>query len=222
MLFSDRAGNNERLTFLYDSGKVALLEKVGEIAIAPSAQRHIRLPGIGQQFRGFDRNPYLAAFRSGSFTFLLVNVHLYFGSNSTRSRNRRSLEAYAVGRWADLRRRSANAFTRDIIALGDFNLPMVTPGDPIYDALTRRGLRVPAHSTEIASAIATDNHYDQIAFFPGQTSHEFVTSGVFDFDGALFSHLWRTRGRADFLAYMRYYISDHHILWSQFRTTATA
>ena len=44
MLFSDRAGNNERLTFLYDSGKVALLEKVGEIAIAPSAQRHIRLP----------------------------------------------------------------------------------------------------------------------------------------------------------------------------------
>ena len=148
----------------------------------------------------------------------MVSVHIYFGSNSTISMNRRSLETYAVGRWADLRRRSANAYTRDIIALGDFNLPMAVPGDPIYDALTRRGLQLPQHSTGIGSAIATDNHYDQIAFFPGQTSAEFTgQAGVFDFDGALFSTLWDNRGRDDFMAYMRYYISDHRLLWAEFR-----
>lgn len=64
--------------------------------------------------------------------------------------NRRSLETYAVGRRADFRRRSANAFTRNIIAMGDFNLPKAEEGDPIYDALVRRGLRLPVHSTEMA------------------------------------------------------------------------
>jgi endonuclease/exonuclease/phosphatase family metal-dependent hydrolase len=217
-LFSDYAGNKERLGFLYDSSKVTPLEKVGEVAIPPSDQRYIKLPGTQQKFRGFDRNPYLAAFRSGSFTFVLVNVHLYFGSDSKISMNRRSLEAYAVARWADLRRTSENAYTRVIIVLGDFNLPKVEPGDPIYEALTKRGLHLPEHSTEIGSSISTDSHYDQIAFFPGQTQIEFTgESGVFDFDGALFAKLWETRGREDFLAYMRYYISDHRILWAEFR-----
>lgn len=218
LLFSDYAGNKERLAFLYDSRKVTVLEKVGEIAVPPSDKRHIKLPGIQRKFPGFDRNPYLAAFQAGSFTFLLVNVHLYFGSDSAISMNRRSLETYAVARWADLRRKSKNAYTRDIIALGDFNLPNAEPGDPIYEALTRRGLHLPDHSTGIGSAIATDNHYDQIAFFPGETQNEFTgRSGVFDFDGALFRTLWQTRGRKDFLAYMRYYISDHRILWTEFR-----
>ena len=218
VLFSDYAGNKERLGFLYDSSKVTLLEKVGEVAIPPSDQRYIKLPGTRQKFRGFDRNPYIAAFRSESFTFVLVNVHLYFGSDSKVSMNRRSLEAYAVARWADLRRKSKNAYTRDIIVLGDFNLPKVEPGDPIYKALTRRGLHLPEHSTEIGSSITTDSHYDQIAFFPGQTQSEFTgRSGVFDFDGALFATLWETRSREDFLAYMRYYISDHRILWADFR-----
>ena len=219
VLFSDYAGNKERLAFLYDSSKVTLLEKVGEVAIPPSDHRYIKLPVTRQKFRGFDRNPYLVAFRSRSFTFVLVNVHLYFGSESKVSMNRRSLEAYAVARWADLRRKSKYAYTRDIIVLGDFNLPKVAPGDPIYKALTKRGLHLSEHSTEIGSAIATDSHYDQIAFFPGQTQKEFTGKcSVFDFDGALFPRLWQTRSREDFLAYMRYYISDHRILWAEFRT----
>jgi endonuclease/exonuclease/phosphatase family metal-dependent hydrolase len=218
VLFSDPTGNDERLGFLYDASKVTLLEKVGEVAIPPSDHRYIKLPGTQQKFDGFDRNPYLAAFQSGSFTFLLVNVHLYFGSDSKISMNRRSLEAYAVARWADLRRKSKNAYTHDIIVLGDFNLPKVEVGDPIYQALTKRGLHLPEHSTEIGSSIATDSHYDQIAFFPGETQSEFTgKSGVFDFDGALFATLWETRGHEDFIAYMRYYLSDHRILWAEFR-----
>jgi len=218
-LFSDEAGNNERLAFIYDATKVTLREKVGEIALPPSDLKNVKLPGITQKFDGFDRNPYFAAFKAGTFEFLLVNVHLYFGSDSDISMNRRSLETFAVARWADNRRKSANAYCSDIIALGDFNLPKTKPGDPIFEALTSRGLHLPQHTSEVGSSIASDNHYDQIAFFPGPTSHDFTgNTGIFDFDGAVFSQLHSTKPLKDFLAYVRYYASDHRIMWAEFRT----
>jgi endonuclease/exonuclease/phosphatase family metal-dependent hydrolase len=223
VLVSDAAGNDERLAFVFDPDKVEFRGKVGEIAIPPSESRYIELPGIEQEFRGFDRNPYLAAFKAGDLEFLLVSVHLYFGSekgeSSKRDMNRRSLETYAVARWADLRRRSANAFTRNIIALGDFNMPKADPGDPIYEALTRRGLQLPDHSSEMGSSIKKDRHYDQLAFFPpGQSQRALVkASEVFDFDGALFRSLWDDPGRAedDYFEYVRYHISDHRLLWAE-------
>lgn len=219
-LFSDRGGNDERMAYLYDSSKVSQLEMVGEVAVPPKDVRYIKLPGITQRFLGFDRNPYLAAFVAGSFKFLLVNVHLFFGSSSTADRERRALEAYATARWADLRIKDKDAYVTDVIALGDFNLPKVEPGDPVYSALRRRGLERPPHSTRIAATIASDAEYDQIMFFPGKTDDEFTGNiGVFDFDGAIFRGLWddphRTDG--DFKAYVRYYISDHRPLWAQYR-----
>lgn len=217
-LFSDRAGNDERLAFLYDTQKVTLLEKVGEVGIPPKEVKDIELPGIQREFGGFDRSPYLAAFAAGAFRVLLVNVHLYFGDDKKPARERRALEAYAVARWADLRQKDKHAYVRDIIALGDFNLPKVEPGDLIYAALRRRGLRRPEHSTRIGSSIAEDKDYDQIMFFPGQTREEFTgRMGIFDFDGAIFRRLWEARRPTQFLAYLRYYISDHRLLWAEFR-----
>jgi endonuclease/exonuclease/phosphatase family metal-dependent hydrolase len=218
-LMSDVAGNTERMAFIYDSAKLGLLEKVGEVAVPPKDHRHIKIPGSQQKFSGFDRNPFIATFRVGQTSFAFANVHLYFGSNSSVSRNRRALETFAVGRWADLRRKSRFAFTREIIALGDFNMPKREPGDPIYDALTRRGLQLPEHSTQIASSIATDAQYDQIAFFPGKTKECFTgLHGVFDFDQVIFADLWQdpARSEADFRAYLRYYVSDHRPMWMQF------
>lgn len=52
-----------------------------------------------------------------------------------------------------------------------------------------------------------------MAFFPGPIEDRIRGSGVFDFDNALFKHLWNSRSQADFMAHMRYYISDHRILW---------
>lgn len=177
-----------------------MLTRFDLIAVA----RYIKLPEITQQFDGFDRTPYLASFQPGSFQFLLVNV--------------RRLETFAVARWADNRRRSANCYCKDIIVLGDFNLPKAAPGDPIYDALTQRGLHLPQHTSEVGSNLSSDNHYDQIGFFPGETPNDFTgQSGVFDFDGAAFSQLHATRPLQDFLAYVRYYLSDHRIMWAEFK-----
>lgn len=217
MLFSDVAGNNERMAFLYDSRKVRLLEKVGEIAIPTSELRHIRLPGVATTFQGFDRNPYLAAFQVGQTSLLLVNVHLYFGSDTRRHMQRRALETYAVARWAAKRRKSRFSFTREIIALGDFNMPRREAGDPIYAALTSRGLELPDHTSEVGSNLASDKHYDQIAFFPGATRDCFRQMGVFDFDTVVFKTLWDdpARSKADFRACVRYYLSDHRPLWME-------
>jgi endonuclease/exonuclease/phosphatase family metal-dependent hydrolase len=226
-LYSDAAGNDERMLFLYDSRKLALLEEVGEIALSPVEAARVRLPALtAQRFEGFDRTPYFASWRAGSgFDFQLVNVHLYFGSlrnaeESRRSINRRTLETLAVARWADQRRRSAFVPIKDIVVMGDFNLPKITPGDPIFDALTSRGLRLPMHTAQVGSNLAGDRYYDQIGFF--DSSRLVGGVNVFDFDGAVFPTLWQTRSRADFNAYVRYYLSDHRPVWCQLRIEGRA
>lgn len=218
MVFSDSSGNDERLAFIYDSMKAILSEEIGEVAFPPSELRHVKLTGVDHVFTAFDRNPYLCTFTRGSFVFSLVNCHSYFGGDDQPSMDRRTLETYAIARWTDLRRGSSNAFTKDIVVLGDLNLPKAQPGDRVFEALTKRGLHIPKHSTQVASAIASDNHYDQVAFFPGETQKDFVRSGVFDFDGGVFTDLWEDRGEKDFKAFVRYYLSDHRPLWAEFKT----
>jgi endonuclease/exonuclease/phosphatase family metal-dependent hydrolase len=217
LIFSDTAGNNERMAFVYDSSKLSVLEEVGEISIPPSQERLVKLSGVRQKFEGFDRNPYLVAFRVGaanSFTF--VNVHLFFGSDKPAEMGRRALEAFAVARWADQRRKSPFSFTRELVALGDFNMPKREPGDPVFEALRSKGLELPTHSSELGSSLVDDKHYDQVAFFPGPTRDAFTGQlGVFDYDAVIFKELWETRGKKDFNAYCRYYISDHRPLWFQ-------
>jgi endonuclease/exonuclease/phosphatase family metal-dependent hydrolase len=219
LLFSDVAGNDERMAFIYDSSKVKLLEKIGEIGVPVSQLRHIKLKGIKQAFQGFDRNPYLATFQvSPNNSFLFVNVHLYFGSDKTPADiGRRALETFAVARWADLRRKSPFSFTREIVALGDFNMPKRDATDPVFQALTAKGLELPTHTSEVGSNLAADKHYDQIAFFPGKTKDCFRQLGVFDFDMAIFRTLWDdpNRSEADYRTYVRYYMSDHRPLWME-------
>ena len=77
---------------------------------------------------------------------------------------------------------------------------------------------VPLHSTRIYSNLSNDKEYDQIMFFPGHTKQDFTGNmGIFDFDGALFPDLWQTRTEKQFRSFLRYYISDHRILWAEFK-----
>lgn len=217
-IFSDKAGNNERMAFLYDSDKVKLMEKFGEVSVPPKDLKYIKIEGINEKFTGFDRNPFFASSSAGNFNFLLVNVHLYYGEDTKVDQERRALEAYAVSRWADLRQASKYSYLKDIIVLGDFNILKVEPGDKTYSALRKRGLRRPEHSTRIYSNISKDKNYDQIMFFPGHSSEEFTGNiGIFDFDGIIFQDLWNSRSPAQFRSYLRYYISDHRILWAEFK-----
>jgi len=217
VLMSDAAGNNERMAFLFDGRKMDPLEEIGEIALPPSEYDSIRLKDNPLHFDGFDRTPYLAAFSFGETSFVFVNVHLFYGTAKKASVNRRQLETYAVAKWSARRQKSPFSFTRELVTMGDFNMPKSEPGDAIFDALTRLGLEVPLHSTQIASSIASDANYDQVAFLPGTTKRTFTGSkGVFDFDAVVFPELWQAgANRKNFLAYLRYYLSDHRPMWVQ-------
>ncbi|MGH2714217.1 MAG: endonuclease/exonuclease/phosphatase family protein [Thermoleophilaceae bacterium] len=218
MQFSEAGGNQERAAVLYDGSKVEPLEQTDRLSIPPSELRHIKLKGVSQAFLGFDRGPHLSTFRAGRFSVELVNVHLFFGSDSDREDiERRSLEAFAIARWCDLRRRSDNTYVRDIVALGDFNLPELSESDPIFSSLTLRGLELPAHKSAVGgSSLDGHKHYDQVAFFPGETSEFADRIDVFDFDNALFRDLFEERTLKQFLSYIRYHVSDHRPLWAEF------
>jgi endonuclease/exonuclease/phosphatase family metal-dependent hydrolase len=220
LVMSDVAGNNERMAFLYDNRKLTLQEEIGEIGFPPSQYAGIKLPGVSESFNGFDRNPYLASFTAGQTSITFVTVHLYFGDVSKPSIGRRSLETFAVAKWADRRNKSPLSYTRELVALGDFNMPKAQLDDPIFKALTKLGLELPDHSTQIASSISTDAQYDQIAFLPGTTQNCFTgLKGVFDFDTALFPTLWQGgTNRKNFLTYLRYYLYDHRPMWVELST----
>jgi endonuclease/exonuclease/phosphatase family metal-dependent hydrolase len=220
-LMSDASGNSERMVFLYDSQKLTLLEEVGEITIPPSQYKRVKLPGNAQKFEGFDRSPYLASFAAGQTSITFVNAHLFYGKSKADpiSIARRSLETYAMAFWAKERTKPKNAFTRELAVMGDMNMPKSDDNDPIFQALTKLGLQVPEHSTQIASNIANDANYDQIAFLPNTAAHFFTgLKGVYDYDAVIFPDLWQDgKNTKNFNAYLRYYISDHRPMWVQLR-----
>ena len=77
LLYSDAGGNDERLTFVFDSNKLVLSDEVAEVAPAPKDYKCITLPGVKGSFNGFDRSPYLAHVHSGNVHGLRsVTAHL--------------------------------------------------------------------------------------------------------------------------------------------------
>jgi len=218
-LFNDRAGNDERSAYLYDKRRVRLSHKIGEVVIVDTDRSYITLPGIERKFTGFNRNPYLAGFEIENTSLLLANCHLLYGPTGSSAEQRasierRQLEAYAIARWCDLRRNDEHRETRNILALGDLNLPRAQAGDPIHDALTRRGLSLPPHETRIPTNVSDDADYDQIAVTPGLKS-KVRQMGVFDFDRALFSDIYDPAAPAYWRRCAKYYVSDHRPLWMQ-------
>lgn len=219
-VFSDRAGNDERSAYIYDARRVSLGPKIGEVVIVDNDRKYIKLPGIQRKFVGFNRNPYLASFTIEDTDILFANCHLYYGSTKNKAEKeaameRRQLEAYAIARWCDLRRGDKHAWTKNIFALGDFNLPHAEDGDPIFDALTDRGLLVPKHTTRIPTNVSATHDYDQITVAPGLLSHV-KEMGVFDFDGAIFQAIYDKKKPGYWRSCAKYYISDHRPLWMQF------
>ena len=179
----------------YDTAKVRQL-RGGRPDLDPAEPDHPdQAARDNDVFPGFDRGPYLSSFQSGAFRFPLANVHLFYGPPKKTDIERRIPRDLRGRRWANKRRTDPHSYVPETIPLGDFNLPKAVKGDPIYDALTYRGLEIPAHTSQIGSAIASDSHYDQIAFFPGAANNSFTGQmNVFDFDNALFADLYKDRG----------------------------
>jgi endonuclease/exonuclease/phosphatase family metal-dependent hydrolase len=246
-LVNDVAGNNERLAFVFKKKKVKRGRLFGEIAIPEKDfPRHtVVVPYkvkkqqrvdvfYNLRFTPFDRNPFIGTFEAGALSVTLVNVHLYFGgfkdSKKVAQRAkyaRRVLEIYMLGKWAASRAKRSTTYDRDIILLGDMNVPEMSADDAAYQALLKSGLNpLDAHSKAGGSNLDGSKTYDQLAITPGAVKERTLGYDVFDFDNAVFKDKWDelelkhgTKGaNPKFNKYVKFHISDHRPLWMELDT----
>lgn len=247
-IMCDTAGNDERLAFVFRKSKVRPLQMFGELALRDREfpkrnvkvrYRENRMDKVetlkNVRFRPFDRNPFIGSFACGKIAFTLVNVHLYFGKdqNSKLQKDRmkyarRVLEIYALARWADRRRNRSATYDRDIILLGDMNVPAMESDDSTYKALIKFGFLPVDYTTKTGgSNLGNNKTYDQMAFAPGSIKYRIKNQGVFDFDKAVFARLWEKLSQelspkktvSKFNAHVKHHISDHRPLWVEMDIT---
>ena len=246
-IVNDVAGNNERLAFVFKKRRVKPGRLFAEIAIPeknfPSHTVVVPYKVKKQQrvdvfynlrFTPFDRNPFIGTFETSRFDFTLVNVHLYFGSFRESKKvedrakyARRVLEVYMLGKWAKSRVGGKTTYDRDIILLGDMNVPEMSHDDPAYQALLKSGLKpLDYHSKVGGSNLDGSKTYDQLAITPGPVQLRTLGYGVFDFDNAIFKDKWEEleqkygtkAANPKFNKYVKFHVSDHRPLWIQLST----
>lgn len=224
-LMTDRAGNDERLAFIYKTTRVQRTQLAGELVVPTTLPLQMikkqRKRTYEIEVGQFDRNPYMCSFAAGDFTLTLVNVHIYYGAKSGKKFMRRMAEVYGLAKWAHDRRTESRdkTFDHDLILIGDFNIPKLADNDFVSTQLRAFGMQPTNHSSFQGSNLDGREQFDQIAFHPGETKDRFTgKSGVYDYDGTLFRQkIWDdpAYSEAQFHAYLRHHISDHRPIWSE-------
>ena len=210
---TDRAGNRERIAYLYD-GRVTVFT-----GLAAEANPPLRKNPVTKEYESavvWWRSPFMASFRAGNFDFILLTVHIRWG----KSEADRLSELKMLAKWVSDRCQEKHVFDRDVIVMGDFNIPQV--GDRLYRAVTDQGLEIPDAlvGTEHGSNLEKNKRYDQILHYRSHTSAFSGKGGVLDF----YRGRWRDLfPEADYLylkkkADFTYQMSDHLPLWVQLNT----
>lgn len=237
MVMTDPAGNQERLAVVYRKGVVQPRQLLGELDYNPSGRvikgKYVIAPKtqkftmngkrVQTVFYGFNRNPFLSTWQvvGRSTTFLLANVHIYYGKEKETSPEfgNRVAEVYFLAEWARRQQgaRKKNAYETNVILLGDMNIPKMESRNPVYRALLRRGLQPSRYSTEAGTTIQEFTTYDQVVFTNKKLKVKEIkgqTAVVVDYDNFVFRDLWAeieagTRSMAQFKAWARFAVSDH-------------
>jgi hypothetical protein len=211
----DFGGNDERVAFLYDRRAVTFTGLAAEVD-AP----RIKKAEEWLASRSFWRAPYMASFRSGNFDFIAIATHTRWGDSLPA----RQAELELLAEWIDIRFKSEYVEDNDLIVMGDFNIPKVD--DPLFKALTSRGLLIPACLKELrvgdrvirGSNLGTDARYDQILHMPSMKQRFTDEGGALDFfiSDARIKELFPSKDytRQQF----SYQLSDHFPVWAQIKT----
>lgn len=201
-----RAGNDERMAFLFDTRRVRMSGLACELVVPAEDEAALRQ---------FARTPYAVSFLSAGrdfrSTFILVTLHVLWGAD----KEERTPELKGIADWVAGMARDVNAYDQNLIVLGDFNTDR--RGDDNYQAFVSSGLRVPAELHEVPRTIfgdSTKHHYDQIAWFAGDGGVPALSlayagnGGCVDFVGAVFQDSSKTE--------LSWKLSDHLPLWVEF------
>lgn len=209
---ADRAGNRERVGYLFDKRAAAF---TGLAAEAEPPRKKNPENGRYESTIEWWRSPYMASFRAGNFDFTLLTAHIRWGDGDEA----RIKPLKTLAKWIDKRQKEPHVFDKDFIVMGDFNIPKVD-GD-LFNAITSRGLAIPSglRGTDPGSNLAKTRHYDQILHQPRYTNLERSVGGILDFYRddwrALFpQEQYPDMNKTDFT----YQLSDHLPLWIQIDT----
>ena len=213
-LFSDPAGNAERLVFCYKRRKVKFTGLAAEIVMAPGQGKDTVAPELE-----FDRTPYMASFRVSGCNFILVTVHIYYGSGSNVQYRLEEIENIAT--FLEKRSGDTDSLDSDYIICGDFNIEKILTKnarakdkpsyrDKLFGALESKGLIIPDDIRKSPSNLARTKHFDQIGYHQYDTSTiKFKKGGLIDFVGAVYVDDGK----------MKYKLTDHLPVWAVFETS---
>ena len=144
------AGNYESIAFLYDTNKVSFKNMAGEIVL-PKNQLIDELQ--------FARTPFCVSFQAGWFKLNLATVHIIYGEDTKKGKEKRRKEIDALAKFLAKRAKKEG---NNYIVLGDFNIPDVD--DSMMRALEDNGFHIPNPIKEHPTDLGETKHYDQIAF----------------------------------------------------------
>lgn len=216
-IFSDTAGNSERLVFVYDQSKVQFTGLAAEVVMAPGTGRENIIPELE-----FDRTPYMASFRINECNFIIVTVHIYYGSG--QGVKYRLEEIKNIARYLKKSSTDTDALDSDYIICGDFNIEHVHEEmekierkgrtkeilKQLFGALISEGLIIPEDIQNSPSNLDKTKHYDQIGYqHYDDSTIEFKQGGVIDFVGAVYINDPK----------LEYKMTDHLPMWAEFSTS---
>ncbi len=204
---ADPGGNGERTGYLYDSRAVTFNGLAAEADAPRKKDGDEYLPTLSSW-----RPPYLASFKAGNFDFLIITTHARWGNSD----DARTKELSMLAQWVSDKRKSKNAEDKDILVMGDFNIPSID--SPMFKAVTAFGLQIPEALLGVqGSNLEKDKRYDQILHYP-RYSEKFTNAG-----GALDFYIGETHIAELFPGGMKkleftFQMSDHLPLWMQVNT----
>ena len=209
---ADRAGNRERMAYLYDERAVTF---TGLAAEADPPRKKNRKTGIYEPTIQWWRNPFMASFRSGNFDFILLSVHIRWGSGA----DARIPPLKELAKWIEKRRKERHVIDKDIIIMEDFNIPKLDV--PVFQAITSKGLTIPdvLRAREHGSNLKGNARYDQILHYRRHTKTFTDVGGVLDFFKDDWESLFPPASYPGMdKTQFTYQMSDHLPLWVQLDT----
>jgi endonuclease/exonuclease/phosphatase (EEP) superfamily protein YafD len=202
-----KAGNNERMAFVFDTRRVKPSGLAGELVVAIETETTVAPKTLDRQFA---RTPYAVSFAAEGTQLTLVTLHVLYGKEADRAQ-----ELVEIARWLAGWAKHEASWNQNLIALGDFNIDR--RGDPLFDAFTSTGIRPAEGLNDVPRTIFGEpgdaKFYDQIAWFVEKGSGPVLNltstaAGHFDFVPHLRGELEKTA--------LSWKISDHYPLWTEF------
>jgi endonuclease/exonuclease/phosphatase family metal-dependent hydrolase len=210
-----KAGNGERLAYIFDNTRVQPSGLAGEVVIPPEWIDGTEPDAVMR--RQFVRTPYTVSFKAGGETFILLTAHIDYGKSDERIP-----ELKAIAKWMYDWAKRTNRYHQNFLVLGDFNIDR--HNDELWKAFTSTNLYVPDDLHNVKRSIfikegadpKLEKFYDQIAWFnsgsgKSQLKMEYLCGGGFDFVPYSYVDLNLSKESVS------YRISDHYPLWVEFR-----